>query len=88
LLKAYGADQPFNPAFHLCQMAEKLEKTLKANGGCHGCGTVLEAPVVVLAAGGGSFVPKKMPIKGIEAYEANPSSTPCVKWTRSRANAL
>ena len=62
--------EPFGPAFHLGQMAENMDKiegdlwrvtTDK--------GTVLEAPVVVLAAGGGSFVPKKMPIKGIEAYE-------------------
>jgi thioredoxin reductase (NADPH) len=29
----------------------------------------LEAPVIVVAAGGGSFVPKKPPIAGIEAYE-------------------
>ncbi len=62
--------KPFSPAFHLGQMAEKLEKTpdgvwrLTTDRG-----TVLEAPVVVLAAGGGSFVPKKMPIKGIEAFE-------------------
>src|SRR5262249_28779868 len=33
-------------------------------------GTVIEAKVVVLAAGGGSFVPKKPPIKGIDAYES------------------
>jgi thioredoxin reductase (NADPH) len=32
-------------------------------------GTVLRAPVVVIAAGGGSFVPKKPPIPGIDAYE-------------------
>ncbi len=62
--------KPFNPVFHLNQMAETLEKTpegkwrLKTD-----VGTVLEAPVVVIAAGGGSFVPKKPPIKGIEAYE-------------------
>ncbi len=32
-------------------------------------GTVLSAPVIVIAAGGGSFVPKRPPIPGIEAYE-------------------
>lgn len=62
--------KPFNPAFHLGQMAEKMEKMedgrLRVTTDK---GTVLQAPVVVLAAGGGSFVPKKMPIKGIEAYE-------------------
>jgi thioredoxin reductase (NADPH) len=33
-------------------------------------GTVLTAPVVVIAAGGGSFLPKRPPIPGIEAHEA------------------
>ncbi len=62
--------KPFNPAFHLGQMAEKLEK-IDGNKWrlTTDRGTVLEAPVVVLAAGGGSFVPKKMPLKGIEEYE-------------------
>ena len=32
-------------------------------------GTVFEAKVVVIAAGGGSFQPKRPPIPGIEAYE-------------------
>ena len=63
--------EPFNPVFHLNQMAESLTKTpdgkwrLVTDGG-----TVLEATVVVIAAGGGSFVPKKPPIKGIEEYES------------------
>ncbi len=62
--------KPFGPVFHLGQMAEKLEKT---ESGLWRVttdrGTVIEAKVVVLAAGGGSFVPKKPPIKGLEAYE-------------------
>src|SRR3984885_8340926 len=63
--------EPFTPVFHLNQMAESLTKTadgkwrLVTDGG-----TVLEATVVVIAAGGGSFVPKKPPIKGIEEYES------------------
>jgi thioredoxin reductase (NADPH) len=32
-------------------------------------GTVLTAPVIVIAAGGGSFVPKRPPIPEIESYE-------------------
>lgn len=64
--------KPFNPAFHLGQMAEKLEKTPEGKWRVTtDRGTILEAPVVVLAAGGGSFVPKKMPIKGIEAFEGS-----------------
>ncbi len=34
----------------------------------------LEAPVVVIAAGGGSFQPKKPPIPGIEEFEATDSA--------------
>ncbi len=61
--------KPFNPVFHLGQMAEKLEKTSEGWKLTTDRGTVIEAKVVVIAAGGGSFVPKKPPIKGIEAYE-------------------
>ncbi len=62
--------EPFSPTFHFSQMAEKLEKTgdgkwrLTTDEG-----TVIEAPVVVIAAGGGSFVPKKPAIPGIEEFE-------------------
>ncbi|MGE4351758.1 MAG: NAD(P)/FAD-dependent oxidoreductase [Bdellovibrionales bacterium] len=62
--------KPFDPTFHLSQMAEKMEKIADDKWRVTtDNGTVLEAPVVVLAAGGGSFVPKKMPLKGIDAYE-------------------
>ena len=61
---------PFNPVFHLSQMAESLTKTEEGKWRLTtDAGTILEAPVVVIAAGGGSFVPKKPPIKGIEDYE-------------------
>jgi thioredoxin reductase (NADPH) len=61
---------PFKPTFHFGQMAESLSKTpeglwrLTTDGG-----TVIESKIVIIAAGGGSFVPKRPPIKGIEAYE-------------------
>lgn len=61
---------PLKPVFHFQQMAESLEK-LK-NGDWRlttDIGTVFEAKVIVIAAGGGSFVPKKPPIPGIEAFE-------------------
>ena len=62
--------KPFNPVFHLGQMAESLEKTPEGNWRLTtDRGTVIDAKVVVVAAGGGSFVPKRPPIKGIEAYE-------------------
>src|SRR5271163_699525 len=62
--------KPFNPTFHFGEMAAALEKLpdgrwkLKTDAG-----TEIIAPVVVIAAGGGSFVPKRPPIAGIEAYE-------------------
>lgn len=61
---------PFNPTFHLGQMAQACEKL--ENGHWQvttDIGTVLQAPVLVIAAGGGSFVPKKPSIPGIESYE-------------------
>ncbi|MBI3420402.1 MAG: NAD(P)/FAD-dependent oxidoreductase [Proteobacteria bacterium] len=61
--------KPFHPVFHLNQMAEKLEKIAEGWRITSDRGTVIEAKIVILAAGGGSFVPKKPPIKGIEAYE-------------------
>jgi thioredoxin reductase (NADPH) len=63
--------EPFNPVFHLNQMAESLTKTDEGKWRLTtDAGAVIEATVVVIAAGGGSFVPKKPPIKGIEEYEA------------------
>ena len=62
--------RPFNPTFHLNEMVETIEKigdplfriTTDA-------GTVFETKAVVIAAGGGSFQPKRPPVPGIEAYE-------------------
>jgi thioredoxin reductase (NADPH) len=63
--------KPFHPTFHLGEMVTSLENigdplfrvTTDA-------GKVFEAKAVVIAAGGGSFQPKRPPIAGIEAYEA------------------
>ncbi len=67
---------PFEPAFHFQQLAAGLER-LDTLPGREGKGfrlttdmdTVITAPVLVVAAGGGSFVPKRPPLEGIEAYE-------------------
>jgi thioredoxin reductase (NADPH) len=62
--------RPFEPVFHFGEMAAALSKTE------HGqwqlttdTGLIITVPVLVIAAGGGSFVPKRPPIPGIEGYE-------------------
>lgn len=67
--------EPFDPVFHFQQMAEKLER-VGSDDPVEGHwklttdqGTIIEAKVIIIAAGGGSFVPKKPPIPGIEDYE-------------------
>tara|TARA_R110002072_G_scaffold182916_3_gene339172 strand:+ start:695 stop:1747 length:1053 start_codon:yes stop_codon:yes gene_type:complete len=61
---------PFDPVFHLSQMAIGLEKQADGRWKLEtDAGTTLIAPVVVISAGGGSFQPKKPPIPGIDAYE-------------------
>lgn len=62
--------KPFAPVFHLQQMASALEKL--DNGHWRlttDMGRVLEAPVLVIAAGGGSFMPKKPHLADLEQYE-------------------
>jgi len=62
--------KPFNPQFHLNEMVESVEKIgdplfrVKTDQG-----KIFECKIVVVAAGGGSFQPKRPPIPGIEAYE-------------------
>jgi thioredoxin reductase (NADPH) len=64
--------KPFHPTFHLGEMVEKVEKigdpafrvTTDAD-------KVFECKVLVIAAGGGSFQPKRPPVPGIEAYEGS-----------------
>ena len=61
---------PFEPTFHFGEMAASLDKTQDGKWRLTtDQGTVLTAPVLVIAAGGGSFVPKRPPIPGIEDYE-------------------
>ena len=62
--------EPFSPTFHLQQMAEGLKKLDNGNWQLTtDIGTIIEAPVIVIAAGGGSFVPKKPNIPRLEEFE-------------------
>ena len=60
---------PFKPIFHLNQQVEKIAKTecgwiVETN-----IGIKVEARCIVIAAGAGSFVPRKPPIENIENFE-------------------
>lgn len=64
--------EPFGPTFHFGQMAESLAKTDDGKWMVTtDIGTTITAPVVIIAAGGGSFMPKKPALPNIEAYEGN-----------------
>ena len=62
--------KPFGPTFHLNEMVTTVEKIgdpafrVSTDGG-----KTFECKAVVIAAGGGSFQPKRPPINGIEPYE-------------------
>ncbi|HET6374492.1 MAG TPA: NAD(P)/FAD-dependent oxidoreductase [Methylocella sp.] len=65
--------EPFHPTFHFNEMAESLTPLGTAAEPLFRIGTSggqsFECKSVIVAAGGGSFQPKKPPIEGIEAYE-------------------
>lgn len=63
--------KPFSAEYHFSQMVESLERDGDSWVVKTDSETTIKAKVVVIAAGGGSFVPKKPPIKGIEAFENN-----------------
>ena len=62
--------KPFNPQFHLNEMVDKVEKIGEPLFRVTtDQGKEFECKVVVIAAGGGSFQPKRPPIPGVEPYE-------------------
>lgn len=61
---------PFNPVMLLNQMAESVEKLENGNWQMKtDMGATIEAPVICIAGGGGSFTPKKPKIEGVDAFE-------------------
>jgi thioredoxin reductase (NADPH) len=62
--------RPFEPHFHLSQQAETLERLDDERWRITtSTGQVFEAPTVVVAAGAGSFVPRRLPLPGAEERE-------------------
>jgi thioredoxin reductase (NADPH) len=62
--------RPFNPVFHLGERIDSLKRQPDARFLLTtDTGKRFLSKVVVIAAGGGSFTPKRPPLDGIEAYE-------------------
>lgn len=64
--------KPFGPEFHFDERIDELRR--EADGRFRlvsDQGTVFLTKVVVVAAGGGSFTPKRPPLEGIEGYEGS-----------------
>ena len=63
--------KPFHPVFHFNQQVEKVDKlnnsewVISTNQG-----KVIQAKCIVIAAGAGSFVPRKPPLEGIKNFES------------------
>ena len=60
---------PFKANFHLNQQVNKIDKTDYGWVVETSVGTKIEAKCIVIAAGAGSFVPRKPPIENIDKFE-------------------
>ena len=64
--------KPFGATFHFNEMASALKRLDDGRWQLSSdAGTEIIARAIVIAAGGGSFVPKRPPIAGIDAYEGS-----------------
>jgi thioredoxin reductase (NADPH) len=61
--------KPFGAEFHFNQRVDTLERIEGGFRLTTDAGTSFESKIVIIAAGGGSFTPKRPPLPGIEAYE-------------------
>ena len=61
--------KPFEPTFHLNQQADSIEKIDDGWKIVTSEGTTINARCIVIAAGAGSFVPRKPPIDNIAEFE-------------------
>ena len=61
--------KPFGAEYHFQEQVDTLERIDDGFRLTTACGTQFECKVVVIAAGGGSFTPKRPPLPGIEDYE-------------------
>lgn len=61
--------KPFEPIFHLNQQAEKIEKIDDGWKMTTSENNIITAKCIVIAAGAGSFVPRRPPLENIEVFE-------------------
>ena len=61
--------KPFGATFHLNQRVDTLERLDEGFRLTTDLGTTFECKLLIVAAGGGSFTPKRPPLPGIEQYE-------------------
>jgi thioredoxin reductase (NADPH) len=77
--------QPFGPEFHFGEMVVELERTDEGFRVRTDNNTALACKAIVIAAGGGSFQPKRPPIPGSKPMKARASSTRFAVWRISAA---
>jgi thioredoxin reductase (NADPH) len=84
--------RPFHPVFHLGEQVEAVETLGSAEAPrfrlVTDAGTRFHCKAIIIAAGGGSFQPKKPPIAGIEAYEGEAGSGNGVFYAVRRMDAF
>ena len=61
--------KPFGATFHFGQRVDKLDRLDEGFRITTDIGTVFDTKLLIVAAGGGSFTPKRPPLPGIEKYE-------------------
>ena len=61
--------EPFGPTFHLGERVDEVRREGDRFRLVTDAGKTFLTKVLVIAAGGGSFTPKRPPLEGIEAYE-------------------
>ncbi len=61
--------KPFAPVFHFGERVDTLKRVDSGFEAVTDTGTTFLAKVVIIAAGGGSFTPKRPPLAGIESFE-------------------
>ena len=61
--------KPFEPVFHLNQQADSIKKVKDGWELTTSENVIIESKCIVVAAGAGSFVPRRPPLEGIEEFE-------------------